>query len=340
MDRRKILFGMATTFLIFALLVNFVGLRSFLTELMAARPTFVGFLFVLVLCWLFLWGLVLKRFIEATGATVSPLKSFFVFCGAMFANNVTPFGQAGGEPITALLLSEEKNLRFEEGLAIISSVDTINFFPSFLLFLIGTVLLSIRLAFSQKLVLLIGVLLTVFAAVLLLIYLIWMRLGLVESYTVSAVTSITNVFSAFPGIPDVSESLIHERVDSFFTEIYRFGGNRRLLVFAFVFSFAGWISQMSGMWVAFRAVGVTIPFSFILFAIPVSALAAITPLPGGAGGIEAVLFLLFSIAPGLTLAGDTLLAAIVLFRGFTYWVPVIVGGTVVGITLKRGQSSS
>lgn len=86
---------------------------------------------------------------------------------------------------------------------------------------------------------------------------------------------------------------------------------------------------MIALWVAFWAIGTAVPFSVMLFVVPIGALASITPLPGGAGGIETVLVSVLAGLPSITVGLDTALAAVVIFRGAVYWIPMIIGGTVV-----------
>jgi uncharacterized membrane protein YbhN (UPF0104 family) len=58
--------------------------------------------------------------------------------------------------------------------------------------------------------------------------------------------------------------------------------------------------------------------------IPVAAIAGITPLPGGLGGVEAVLVALLVPTTGVTVAAAT--AGVVIHRTATYWLPLLVGG--------------
>lgn len=50
------------------------------------------------------------------------------------------------------------------------------------------------------------------------------------------------------------------------------------------------------------------------------------PLPGGVGGIEAALVGLFVAVGGVPVVHAT--AAVVLYRGVTYWIPLLFGGVV------------
>jgi uncharacterized membrane protein YbhN (UPF0104 family) len=73
-----------------------------------------------------------------------------------------------------------------------------------------------------------------------------------------------------------------------------------------------------------------------MLVVPISAVAGVTPLPGGAGGIESVLLLLLVAAPLPAVTKSVALAAIVVFRGLVYWVPVVLGGAVVADASVRG----
>jgi uncharacterized protein (TIRG00374 family) len=124
---------------------------------------------------------------------------------------------------------------------------------------------------------------------------------------------------------------VERRVDGFFRAIERVADNPQALATAMALSTAGWGCQMVGLWLAFRAVGVPIPFSIALFVVPIGAIAGVTPLPGGAGGIESVLVVLLVAAPLPNVTKSVALAAVVVFRGAVYWVPVVLGGVVTAV---------
>ena len=77
---------------------------------------------------------------------------------------------------------------------------------------------------------------------------------------------------------------------------------------------------------AFGAVGQPIPPHVVVFTIPLANLAGATPLPGGLGGIEAAYVAL--LVPTTGVAAATVTAAVLVFRGATYWMPVVLGGIV------------
>ena len=70
-----------------------------------AAPALAAAVAATILGWLCLWGVGFRAVATATGADVGLVDAVLVTAGAVFADHVTPFGQAGGEPATALLLS-------------------------------------------------------------------------------------------------------------------------------------------------------------------------------------------------------------------------------------------
>ena len=61
-----------------------------------------------------------------------------------------------------------------------------------------------------------------------------------------------------------------------------------------------------------------------MLAIPLGSVAGVTPLPGGLGGIEAVL--IFVLTPVTSVGAGTVAAAVLLHRAATYWLPLLLGG--------------
>jgi uncharacterized protein (TIRG00374 family) len=125
--------GFLVAGLILGLLIYLVGIGDFFDEFARADGWLVAMVFLATLGWLFAWGLGLSVVLEALDIEISVRRAFLVMNGAMFSNNITPFGQAGGEPITALLISKLTNTEYERSLAAIVSLDSLDFIASILL---------------------------------------------------------------------------------------------------------------------------------------------------------------------------------------------------------------
>jgi len=325
--------GFAAAAVVFAVLFTFAGVDELLATLRAADTGSLALVVAATVAWLLAWSVSLHTVLGILGVERTYRSSFLLFSGATFANNVTPFGQAGGEPITAFLISRVTDAEYERGLAAIASVDTLNFVPSITIALLGAGYFATEVALGANRNLLAAVGGVVALAILVpsLVYLGWRRRYALEARIVAGLTPIIRTLAGrLPRVSAPTPEGIEARIDGFFRAIERVAANPRGLAVALAGSTVGWLSQAIALRMAFEAIGVSVPLSIVLVVVPIGAVAGVTPLPGGAGGIETVLVLLLLAAPLPGVTEAAAVAAVVLFRGAVYWIPVLVGGVVVG----------
>lgn len=340
---RAIVLGFLGAFVVLGALVSVAGIEGLLETLGGADLRLVGVVVAVSLVWLVAWGLALRTVLSVLGVIFSPLKAFLIFSAATFSNNITPFGQAGGEPITALLITKSSDAEYETSLAAIASVDTINFVPSITIGLIGASYFATQIALGTNRNVTAAIIAVVVLAVVVpaLVYTGWRYRLTVEQRVVGVFSPvIARITALIPRIDPVSRGDIETRVSGFVTAIERVAANPRGLALALGFSAVGWGCQMVALWVAFRAIGTPIPASVALFVVPIGAIAGVAPLPGGAGGIETVLVLLLVAVPLPTVTTSVALAAVVVFRGVIYWMPTLIGGVVVSVIGASRLSSA
>jgi uncharacterized protein (TIRG00374 family) len=331
---RATVLGFLGAAVVFAILFSVAGFDDLVSQLAGADSTLVALVFLATLGWLAAWGFALRTVLDVLGVPLSVPRAFLVFTAAMFSNNVTPFGQAGGEPITALLISRVVDAEYETGLAAIASVDTLNFVPSITIALVGVgyYVTETTLGTSRRLELALAAVIVLAVGVPALVYLGWQRRYRLEAGVVGAVTPVVRRIAArVPRAPVPTAAGIERRIDGFFRAIERVADSPRGLALALALSAVGWFCQMLALWVAFRAIGTPIPLAVALFVVPIGAIAGVTPLPGGAGGIESVLVVLLVAAPLPAVTEPVALAAVVVFRGAVYWTPTVLGGLVTGV---------
>lgn len=323
------LLGFSGAIAVLALLLYLVGIEDLTSQLARAETGSVVLVIVATVGWLAAWGLGLQTVLGVLGEPISPIRGFLVIAGAMFNNNITPFGQAGGEPVTALLISQATDAEYETGLAAIASVDTLNFVPSISLALIGAGYFATEVTFSDDLRAATAGIVVLAATVSAGGYYGWRNRYRLEQRVVGGVVRIAAWFSKrVPRFSAPDRESLERRIGRFFEAIERIATNPRGLALALTFSALGWFFQMVALWLAFQAIGVSVKFSVMMFVVPMGAIAGVTPLPGGAGGIETVLVFLLAAAPLPAVTQSVALAAVVIYRGTVYWVPVIVGGLV------------
>ena len=325
---RATVLGFAAVALILGALIALNDVNEIVARLSAADPAIAGLLVAVTLGWLAAWGIALRTVLGVLGVRIGVGTAFGVFSGAMFANNVTPFGQAGGEPITALLVSAVTDTEYERGLAAIASVDTLNFFPSITLALVGAGYYATITTFTRQLRVATGAVVVLAVVVPIAGYASWRsRDRLTETAIDRLVPIVRRVTRLIPGVTPPSAEGVARRIEQFVTSVERVAADRRGVAVALAASTVGWTFQMGGLWLAFRAIGQPVDVLVMLFVVPMGAIAGATPTPGGAGIIESVLVVLLVLL--LPVERSTATAAVILFRGAVYWVPVIVGGGVV-----------
>jgi hypothetical protein len=333
----EVVLGFLGTAVVLGLLAFFVGVDDLLTAfgLLDARSM------VLVagagIGWLVAWSLALERVLRTLGLPVSRFHSVLLYASAAFANNVTPFGQAGGEPFSALLISRSTNTEYERGLAAIASVDSLNFVPSIVLALLGLTYYAARFTVGDRLQVVIGVVIGLAIVVPTGIYLLWRyrsRLNLTVARLATPV--LRRIAAVVPGIESPDPMHIRERIANFYGAIGRVSTGGGDLAIALAFSALGWLFLSVALWLSLWALGYTVSPPIVLIIVPVSTIASVAPLPGGAGGVEAVTVLLLVPTTGVSPA--TAGAAAIVYRVATYWLSTVLGG--IAVAWLQGRSSA
>ncbi|MFC5972230.1 YbhN family protein [Halomarina salina] len=322
---RATVVGFLAALLLLGGLVTFVGIDATLDALRMADPAILALLPVVAVAWLTAWGLSLRIVLTVVGTPISTAKAVGIYTAAVFANNVTPFGQAGGEPVTAFLIADATNNRYETGLAAIASVDALNLFPSLSIAAVGlgyyaaTATLGRQLQIASAAVAILAVLIPLAG------YAVWRRRDSVEEGITRTLTPLAAAVTRFlPGRSPPSEESVRVRVNGFFHAIERVATDRRQLVLALGFATIGWLALSTSLWLSLYALGHPVPLAAALLIVPIGSIASVTPFPGGLGGIEAVLITLLVPTTGITAATAT--AAVLIHRVATYWIPTVLGG--------------
>jgi uncharacterized protein (TIRG00374 family) len=327
LDARATAAGFLGALVVLAVLGVVVGVEELVETLAMARPSVVAVVLLAAAVWLTAWALALRTVLGALDARIPRVTAVAVYAGALFANNVTPFGQAGGEPVSALLISEAADTEYETALAAIASADSLNFVPSTGLALVGVTYYTVAAAAGDRLQYASAAVVAMAVALPVVGYLAWTNRDRLERAADRAITPLAQfVGRRAPRLEAPTRGAVASRIDGFFRAIETVATDRRRLHAALGLSALGWVAQAVALWLSLQAVGVTAPFPAVLVAVPVGAIAGVTPLPGGLGGVEATLIAL--LVPLAGVGAATAAAAVVLHRGAIYWLPTLVGGGV------------
>ena len=85
---------------------------------------------------------------------------------------------------------------------------------------------------------------------------------------------------------------------------------------------AYWAFQIAVLWAAFKAFGEAPPIAIVVMAFFVGMLGNLLPLPGGVGGVDGGMIGAFA---GLGVDAGLAVVAVLVYRGFTFWLPTIPG---------------
>jgi len=327
-NRAATIAGFLGALAVLGVLVWVVGVDRTVGALLSADPAVLALVGAVALLWLTTWGLALWSVLRALGSPVRAHVAVLVYAGAVFSNNVTPFGQAGGEPLSALLISSAADTEYETGLAAIASVDTAHFVPSvafavagFTFVTAGAVQLGRNLAFAAVAVAALAVGLPVAG------FLGWRYRYELEATVVRLLTPVIRWLGrVVPRWSPPTPASIETRIESFFAAIDRIATDRRTLLQTLGFSGLGWASLTCSLWLSLYAVGHTVPVSVTLLVVPVGSIASLAPLPGGSGAIETVLVTLLVSTTAVPAAVAA--SAVLVHRGATYLFPTLVGAGV------------
>lgn len=326
-DLRATAAGFAGALVVLAVLAWVVGVGDLLAALSRARLPVVVAVVAAAAVWLTAWALALRTVLGALDADITVSSAVGVYAGALFANNVTPFGQAGGEPVSALLIAEAARTDYETALAAIASADSLNFIPSTAFALLGVAYVVVSATAGAALRWATAAVVAVAVVVPVVAWLGWTNRGRVQAGTSRILTPIAQaVGRRIPRLGEPTREAVTSRVDGFFGSIEVVATDRKALLVALGFSATGWFAQAVALWLSLYAVGATVPLWVVLVVVPVGAIAGVTPLPGGLGGVEAVLVALIVSLAGVGAA--TAAAAVLVHRGAVYWLPTLVGGGV------------
>ena len=328
-DRWATVLGFLGGVVVLAIVMWLVGIQEMVDALLSVgRPALVPVIFLNAAFWLGAWGMALRTVLGALGESIAVHRALLVFAAAIFSNNVTPFGQAGGEPVTAYLISEATDSEYETGLAAIASVDALHFVPSLGYALIGLVFVAVgEIGFNRNVVYASMAVGGLVVAIPVAAFIGWRYRYELEAAIVRVFTPILrSIGRLIPRRDPPDPAVIERRIETFFDAIDRVAGSRTTLLEAVGFSAFGWLLLCVSLWLSLYALGFSVSFAAVLLTVPMGAVAGITPLPGGLGGVESVLIVL--LVPTTQVGGAVIGAAVLVHRAATYAFPTILGGLV------------
>jgi uncharacterized protein (TIRG00374 family) len=323
-DRNRLLksaAGFALAALAIYLFGRALGWEAVLGALGRADPIWIVAASASAACCLCVWTLSWRHVLSTVGVGI-PWRSLVVdYFAATFVNYVTPLGRTSGAPVSAYILSTDHRAPYDESLATVATVTTLNVAP--MLTFAGMGALSIARAGDVP-----GRMTPVLAGVgTLCVATPLATLGTwrAREHVADCISAVAGTLSERTGLIDPVK--IDRRVRGFFTILDRVGRSRWELLEVLTLSYVGWVLFAAPLWLAAKALGVHLDPLLVAFVVPASTLASVVPTPGGIGGVETAIVLLLTGLGGI--AAPTAGAIALLYRIAGYWFLVTLGGLAV-----------
>lgn len=315
----KLLLGFVVAVVLIYLIVVASGWRRVLHALQGADYTWMWIACLSTFIGLAAWGKAWQIVLAVLDIKVEFKRLVVTYLAATFANYVTPLGQAGGEPFIAYILSRDTEANYEDSLASVVTADLLNLLPFFNFAALGLSYLLIRASLPDNAKTLAQGLVILAFGIPAIAYAGWRYRQRVEDLVIRFIAPIATRTSR------ITVDGIRQRIDRFYHSLERIASEPRQLLFALVFSYTGWIFFALPLYFAGRALGLPLPLVLVLFIVPASTLAGLTPTPGGLAGVEAALtVLMVGLVPAISWSSGV--AAAMVYRFASYWFVLLIGG--------------
>jgi uncharacterized protein (TIRG00374 family) len=323
-QKRQAAIALLLWLLVFGAFVTLAGVDDFLDTATTISPAEIGVMLAVVSVYLTAMGASLYAIGRSLSLGISLPWSVLFDTTVRLSHNLTPFGQAGGTPIGAAILSRYSGSSYERCFATLSAKEVINFVPSLLIFTVGgTALFLFEGTIPDEL----RPLFAAFAVFVLTIALfgaaVYRYPERMQRVLKRVVGGINSALERVPLVPSIDPSEIERRVDEFSTALGDVAADRPTIVVAVTLGTVAFVAEGVVLWVAMGAVGAEIPLLLAIFIVPVSLLAGATPLPGGSGGIEGVQVLM--VLATTSAASNETITAVIVSRGLVFWTPIALG---------------
>ena len=316
MRLRRAVPGLVLALALVGLLLYGVGWEEVLANLERAEPAPLAAAVVAGGTVLALRGAIVHRLLGPVEGAARGWPFALAFLSGYFARSALPWGRSVGTPITAYLLAASSESEFEDNLAVVATAEVFAFLASIVVALVG---LSVYVLGGDVP----GDLLTNLALVaggsvlVVLTVAIAIARGWVQPFLFGLAARLESLAARLPRLA-ASEGALQARLAGFFTTLERIGAARRTLAAAFAIALASWLVNALPLYFALLALSVDAPLALAFAVAPLASFGGVLPLPGGTGGIEAVLTALLVALAGVT--GDVAAATAVLYRLSTYWL--------------------
>lgn len=319
MDKRSAIF-IAMSFIILIVMLYFVGIDNIMDALKKANLALVAPAIIVQIATYFLYTIRWNLINSEAGIKVSLKNLLPITMVGLAANNITPSGRGGGEPVRAYILSKEHDYGLKDTFTTVVADRALDTFPFIVLAAITIVATVFYFEIPTWLVAVL--ILATIAIIAILAILIYMCInpGFGEKIE-RFIMKLVNRF--YKKASDDLQKSIHENIQGFQDTMKMLISNRKLLAITIPMSVLIWVFEILRVYIVFLAFGATLNFIVIAEVFIIASLVGMIPLlPGGLGAVDGVMIGFYSKAGvSLSLAAPVTLIE----RLISFWMATIIG---------------
>lgn len=331
---RSTILAFIVAFGILLVLLYIVGIDAVLAAMSTADPVILLLISIIVFVWIGVWSSSFFLTARVFEVKATMIESFIVYSHMMFLDNIVPFSSISADPLAALAVSRTTGADYETSLATVITVDFLNFLPAPAFGTLGLVYLLATGAFDETIFTLAVALIILLVGLSAVGYFGWLyRRRFATLGATATVTVLHAISSILPRISPPDEAEIFRRLDTLISHLETMATDRISFLIISTFATIGWGVLAATLWLSMYAVGYRIPVSLALFLVSLVTVAELVPLPGGVGSSEPLFVVLLVALSGMSPALAT--AGILIHRGATHWMPMILGGGVIPLLLQN-----
>lgn len=245
---------------------------------------------------LLIYSFTWKKILKASGLEIGYFRTFQLVLSNVFVNNITPFGNIGGEAAITYILSKITGESSGRIFSMVLVASLINFLPLASLLAAGLMIAGY-----------------------------WRSVSLIFLGFFALFLAVKKFSWSFRDITGVQK--LPSRVEDFITDfrdaLEIFSGRKKLLTGLVVFSHSWLVFDVLSVILIGYAFGLDLFSPLILIVIPLARVANYVPTPGGSGPYEVALAGLLHFFIGTSVAEGVLVA--VNYRVLTYYIGLVLG---------------
>ncbi len=321
---RRVAIGAGTAIVFLLVFIAFVGVEDLINVIGSAQPSFILAALALSLTTKTIRGKMWHDNLKKVKNT----QRYMRCVGAVYSSNFVNSFFAGGQLLTAYLLAKDRQSSPEDNFAAMVAQDILSWISAFVFIALGTTYYVMHNSGSALTPFLITGTLIAGAVIVASIIVVWKEESWLEHIAIFTGDIVYKLRSLVKGSSLRWKRLLEERmaveVRQFEKALHLIFNSRLYVARVFLYSIMYRLCIVLTLYTILIALGVTVPLFVVFVVNSLSDLFNIMPLPGGIGGVEVgmttLLIFLFSLSVPVA-AG-----AVLLYRIFFYWTPLVLGG--------------